>query len=437
MSTTALSGRTVFIPRMPASHAMLTAAAFRGAGIDARPVPESNERTLQLGRSCCSGEECYPLILTLGDFLRVLMDDGQPAHRVAFFMPTSSGPCRFGQYADFIRSVLAARGFGHALVVSPTSENAYDGLGAGSMRLLRCCWRGFVAADHLVAMLLQIRPHEERSGDTDAVFHAAVEGLCTVLEDPRRTARMDDFMDAVKRGRDLLRDVKIRRASRPLIGIVGEIFCRNNAFSNMEIIRCLERHGAECWMPGVTEWVHYTNLEEVKRMRRGGQGLSATRVRAWVRHRVQHQDWLHIAGVFAQDLTDRPEPGIAAMLARGEPYLPSEAALGEMALSVARAVYLHEQGVAGVVDISPFTCMNAIVAEAVYPQVNRDYSGVPIRNFYFDGTQTNLDRDIGVFLQLARSHAARRNGDRSSPPIVTKGVGGGKLYGKSSVEEES
>ncbi len=405
MST--LARRTLFIPRMPDAHAEVAAAAFRGFGVDAWPVPESDERTIQLGRACCSGDECFPLIVTVGDFLKILEDGRVSPDRVAFFMPTSSGPCRFGQYAGYLRSVLVRRGYSQAVVVSPTSQDSYEGVGAGSMGLFRTCWRAFVACDHLVTMQLRTRPYEEHPGDTDRAFARAVEVLVEALERGGGRLRFGGFLEAVAAARDLLRAVRVRRGPRPLIGIVGEIFCRNNAFSNMETIRCLERHGAECWMPPLSEWVHYTNLEETIRAKRTRAGIVA-RARIALKHKVQHHDFVRIARLFVDDLADRPEPEIDEMLKGGAAYLPHESSLGEMALSVARAVYLYRQGVAGIVDISPFTCMNAIVAEAVYPTVSRECDGVPIRTFYFDGTQRNLDRDVGVFLQLARSYAARR-----------------------------
>jgi hypothetical protein len=52
--------------------------------------------------------------------------------------------------------------------------------------------------------------------------------------------------------------------------------------------------------------------------------------------------------------------------------------------------------------------MNGIVCEAIYPQLSRDLGGIPIRNFYFDGTQSDLDRDLGVYMELARSYRKRR-----------------------------
>jgi predicted nucleotide-binding protein (sugar kinase/HSP70/actin superfamily) len=78
-------------------------------------------------------------------------------------------------------------------------------------------------------------------------------------------------------------------------------------------------------------------------------------------------------------------------------------------------VYFAHKGVDGVIDISPFTCMNGIVGEAIYPRVSRDNAGMPIRNFYFDGTQSDLDRDIGIFVELAKSYQRRKPWARRLP----------------------
>jgi predicted nucleotide-binding protein (sugar kinase/HSP70/actin superfamily) len=67
------------------------------------------------------------------------------------------------------------------------------------------------------------------------------------------------------------------------------------------------------------------------------------------------------------------------------------------------------------VDISPFTCMNGVVSEAIYPKLNRDYGGIPIRNFYFDGQQSDLERDIEIYLELARAYGARKPYRRRYP----------------------
>ena len=89
--------------------------------------------------------------------------------------------------------------------------------------------------------------------------------------------------------------------------------------------------------------------------------------------------------------------------------------LGEMVLNVGKAVYLARKGADGIIDISPFTCMNGIVCEAIYPRLSRDLGGIPIRNFYFDGTQSDLDRDLGVYMELARSYQKNKKYQRAIP----------------------
>jgi hypothetical protein len=114
------------------------------------------------------------------------------------------------------------------------------------------------------------------------------------------------------------------------------------------------------------------------------------------------------SALFREDFAGYEEPDIYEILEYARPYLPPEGAFGEMVLNVGKVVYLAKKGAAGIIDISPFTCMNGIVCEAIYPRLSRDLGGIPIRNFYFDGTQSDLDRDLGVYLELARTYQRKK-----------------------------
>ena len=96
------------------------------------------------------------------------------------------------------------------------------------------------------------------------------------------------------------------------------------------------------------------------------------------------------------------------ILELARPYLPWEGALGEMVMSVGKAVYLQRMGADGVIDVSPFGCMNGIVSEAVYPKLSRENGGIPIRNFYVDRATSRLEDGLEIFLELARNYRARR-----------------------------
>jgi predicted nucleotide-binding protein (sugar kinase/HSP70/actin superfamily) len=101
---------------MAYAGARMMAAAFRSVGIDATVAPDSDSETLELGGLHSSGEECLPHKVTLGDFLKVCRAPGFEPDKVAFFMPTAHGPCRFGQYGPYLQHVLTEMGYGEVAV---------------------------------------------------------------------------------------------------------------------------------------------------------------------------------------------------------------------------------------------------------------------------------------------------------------------------------
>jgi predicted nucleotide-binding protein (sugar kinase/HSP70/actin superfamily) len=384
-------------------------SALRAIGLDAEPTAPSDHRTRELGARHTSGDECYPAKVTVGDFMKVLERPGTDPARVAFFMPTAEGPCRFGQYAPYLRQILDSNGYEGVEILSPTSGNGYQGLGSLAGAFVRTGWRALLSADLLQKMLLIHRPYEERRGDTEEVYEAALADLCCTLEQTpvEPGPQLYALRDSLVRSRDRFRMLGGRGRELPLIGIVGEIFCRLNTFSNENLVQCLEQYGAETWLSDIVEWIWYTNSEHFRKLKLNGRMLTTEALGAWVRDRVQKHDEHVLVAPFADDFRGREEPEIGEILECARPYLPREGAFGEMVLSVGKVVYLARKGAAGIIDISPFTCMNGIVCEAIYPRISRDLGGIPIRNFYFDGTQSDLDRDLGVYMELARSYQRR------------------------------
>ncbi|HYW37584.1 MAG TPA: hypothetical protein VE957_05685, partial [Terriglobales bacterium] len=177
----------------------------------------------------------------------------------------------------------------------------------------------------------------------------------------------------------------------------------------------LEGQGAECWMADIAEWIAYTNMEEVRNLRLVGRAYSWAMIKSKLRSRIQHADEHALRTLCVEDFAGYEEPGIEEVLELAQPYLPFPGAEGEMVMNVGRSAYLVLHGADGIVDISPFTCMNGVVSEAIYPKLSRDYAGIPIRNFYFDGQQSDFDRDIGIYLELARLYREKKPYERFYP----------------------
>jgi len=420
--THCLYGKKTYIPRMAEECARAIAAVLRSLGVDAQVVPPSGADTLALGGKHLSGDECYPLKVVLGDFLHILEQPGAEPKKTAFFMATGQGPCRFGQYVPYVKSLLKKLGYGDVTLFQPSCERGYSDFGEGSSLFTRGVWRAIVSGDILRKLLLKSRPYELEPGSADGVHEECLEELCRALEVgyPNPESQMVALQKFLLHARSRFRKLAVQYdPKKPLIGVVGEIFCRLSEFSNRDLVRRLESAGAEVWMNDMSEWIWYINVDQFRALKLHGRQISMEALSAHVRVHIQRKDEHALLAMFHEDFHGYEEPeDVQEVLDCAEAYLPSYGANGEMVINVGKAVYFARKGLDGVIDISPFTCMNGIVGEAVYPRVSRDNAGIPIRNFYFDGTQADLDRDIGIFIELAKSYQRRKPWPRQVPTIA-------------------
>jgi predicted nucleotide-binding protein (sugar kinase/HSP70/actin superfamily) len=420
-----LKGRTLYIHPMTRSGARLIAATFRSIGIDAKVLPPSDTRTMKLGNMYSSGEECLPEKITLGDYLKITEMDGFDPKKTAFLMPTADGPCRFGQYSQLLRIVLKKRGLEEIAIISPSSKNGYAGIGGNFIFFFRTAWLGIVASDILRKMQLKIRPYENIKGITDTVYEKSLVCAERVLEKTgigfgKRRALL---VEALVTSRDEFRSIDANYSKdKSLIGILGEIFCRHNRFANEDMIRKLEAYGAETWIADVGEWVFYTNWFGMDNLKRWGKSLSIGMALTKLKNHIMKEDEHGLLTHFHDDFIGYEEPSETEEIVRyGEPYLPARGALGEMALSMGKAGYLYTKGVDGIIDISPFSCMNGIVSEAVYPSFSMDHNNIPCKVFYYDGINLDLDRDIGIFMELVNGYKSRKTIERRYSELFKDG----------------
>ena len=405
-----IKDRTLWLVRMPYGGSRMLAAAFASIGLKTQVTPDEDSRTLELGGKYTSGDECYPQRIVLGDYMKLLIDQGVDPKKTAFLLPTANGPCRFGQYVSLLRRICDDQGYEDVAILSFTSANGYAGLGEQASALIRTAWRAIVVQDILLKLLLMTRPYEADPGETDRVYRECLDLMSSIAarQGLSNKERMAAFKAGLRQVKDKFLSVPVRKEDRPLIGVVGEIFCRLNTFSNNELLRHIEAQGGECWLTGVGEWVWYTNKEAFRRHREEKTRFTKEWLRTYITARLMHSDEKALVEDFKAIFARRPEPHVDRVLEQAQPHLPQSGALGEMVLSPGGAIEYYKRGADGIVDISPFTCMNGIVTEAVYPRVSKDHDHIPIRVFYFDGTHSDLDRDVGIFLELAKTYKRRK-----------------------------
>ncbi len=392
--------KKIYIPYMY-DGAYAVKAAFEACGVEAEVFPESDEETLYWGRKLTSGKECYPCILTTGDMVKLIQRPDFEHEKAAFFMPSGNGPCRFGQYHRFHRLVLDDLGYRHIPIYAPNQdETLYNDLGIMGSQFSRLGWQGIVAVDLLMKKLLETRPYERKEGESDRIYEESLQRVCEAIR------KGVDLKEALLQSLEAFDRIEVvEPGTKPLIGIVGEIYVRLNRFSNEEVIRKIELFGGEAWIAPMTEWILYVNTISKRRSLRKKSFSNLLKV--FLTDYYQRRDEHHLERIFKGHLRNFGEPTTKSLLKKAKPYLDSSFE-GEAILSIGKSIDFAKRGASGIVNIMPFTCMPGTIVSALLKRYREENNNIPILNMAYDGQeQTNTLTRLEAFMYQAKEFQKR------------------------------
>ncbi len=395
-------GRVVFIPPM-SDHAYTVAAAFERCGVHAEVLPESDRETIELGMKYVSGKECYPCALTTGDMLKKACSPNFDASHSAFFMPSGSGPCRFGQYNVFHKMVLDCVGLPDVPVFAPNQDaGLYDSLETFSDDFVLTAWKGIVAVDLLTKCLHESRPYEQQKGSSDGLYAHHLARIVKSLSG--KNGRLDDALKTVKEDFKALPKTDEKR---PLVGIIGEIYVRSNRFSNEDLVRKVEALGGEASLATFGEWIFYLNAMSIRRYMKERKFLAAAKDALKRFSQLRIED--HYAGPFKKYLRTLHEPSTNELLRLSGPYIPGTFE-GETVVSIGKSVDLAHRGASGIINAMPFGCMPGTIVAGVMHAVKKEYD-MPFITLPYDGTESSgKEMLLEAFMDQARVKALRMSG---------------------------
>jgi len=442
-----LAGKKALIADLARAGNQLLAATLRSFGVDAEVM--DTYKGLKLGKQFTSGKECFPCQITLGDLLYYMQrererrgDAFDPADYV-YCMAEAGGPCRYGMYTRLQRIVLDSLGFEDTQIVYTTCEDNYsaEGLVAPENEAVavKSAVFGFLAGDVLDRILWRTRPYERQEGLADALFEEGLATLVQLQEVHARSAETAPIIEELERiaiaARALI-DPEVPR--KPVIGLVGEIYVRSHCASNRDLIRTLERHGAEVVNASITEWVHfvvYHLMQKARRdavyaLRRGRLREGARYAREWLIQRLTltYQELL-VRRVYRRVRRHLPIHVDHRIGSLGRHFdndrLFSFRMGTEAALSIGGALEYQAHGFDGVVNVFPFGCMPSTTCSAVLKPILAGMH-VPYIDAPFDGTdQPNREAMIRTFMHQASQNrlAAARRESKEGSPVTSRASG--------------
>ncbi len=369
----------MLLPRMGPS-AEVMAAALRSEGMRALALPMPERSTLRRGREFTSGKECVPMTITLGSILERLDSGVDAGDRVALFMPTACGPCRFGVYNLLHKIIISKTGNSEGVrVVSPSSNDYFEGMSTDfRLRVLVAV----VACDLLLRARQWVGPVERRPGQAQAIYERWFARAIEVLEATKPgnlvpalselSGKMFGFRELIRQAAAEFGDAVASGAPVPTVSIVGEIYARLDPFTNGFVTDQLEARGVRALLAPMHEWFEYTTFLKQVRIREGRPVAGDHMFGAQVSYALELVVTAELWDLFAARLGWGERVGVEEAMRAAGPWLNPELR-GEAVLTLGTPVAEHLHGeIDGVVAVGPHECMPNKLAEAQFVHVGEE-----------------------------------------------------------------
>jgi len=366
------SGRTLplidpcvklLLPSMGRLSTESFAAVFGGKGYNVVAHPPADKSVLKLGRANTSCKECLPLILTTGTLLNYINSGKSEEEVLVYFMPTSSGPCRFGQYQIFMEDLVARLGIPNVAIFSLTSENSYGGMGND---FYRRGWWGVVVSDVMEDIRSMILAN---ALDRDSALDLFEKEWRLILRELER-GDFNSLGKKIKESAEKFKalSMKLPPDEVPRISLVGEIFVRRDSISRQNLTERLADMGFATVCAPIAEWLHYCDYLVDKKLvdtrMSGREKLSfAFKKKIMRKYEERIKKTLSLSG-----LVHAESVNVKSIVKTAMPYI-SPNLTGEAVLTVGSSIAEIASHACGVIAIGPFGCMPNRLSEAILTEI--------------------------------------------------------------------
>jgi predicted nucleotide-binding protein (sugar kinase/HSP70/actin superfamily) len=385
--------------------AELLAAVVRSSGINTEAMPVPDIYTLQLARNHASGKECVPSHLVLGSALKYFSSEKYRKDEIyLLFVPTTTGPCRTGQYFVFFKNIFKDLRMDNVVIFTLDSDNSYNELGS---EFSKYAWWAVVIGDYMKDLETSLKTCAadpvKAMRDYDKIWHRMI----SVAE--KDVTKILPVLKEISGG---IANIPLKKKidKCPKVLIVGEIYVRRDDFSVDELIQHFSRRGIIGKVSSVAEWVYYCDFvrhyELKKRLnllpwyRRALAQESIDLVNWNIEHAYKNNVEKNVRETLASTglIPDSPH-NMQEIMKNTEKHFVSQELYSEISISSGVAATAMMDGYSGIVNISPFACLIGRVIEGVLTPWAREQK-YPIISIEIDGNllPPNVLNKLEIFM---------------------------------------
>ena len=242
--------RDILVPYFADGYSEFIPQLFKWMDYNVINLPIPTQEDAELGLKYANNEICYPATIVVGSIIKFLQAGDYDPNNIAIGITQTGGQCRASNYLSLIKNAMISAGFGHIPVVSGAfgddATNNQPGFQLKWNKIMKIALYMVLYADCISKMYHASIVREKVVGAALKLKDKYIEKSFPVLEKKDTKALLELLKEAVREFEEITDNVK-----RPIVGLVGEIYLRYNAFSQKHVTEWLEKQKIEVVVPSI------------------------------------------------------------------------------------------------------------------------------------------------------------------------------------------
>lgn len=409
---------TILVPNMLPVHFELLKNLFISYGYKVKILTNEGQAVVDAGLKYVHNDACYPALLVIGQLMDALHSGNYDLDKTALMITQTGGGCRASNYIHLLRKALFKAGLSHIPVISLNFSGMEQNNGFRiTLSMLRKGLAIMAYGDLLMLLNNQTKAYELKRGESQKLVDTWIDRLTQVLARGKgySSKDMNHYLAEIA---DSFAGIRIRKAPKIKVGIVGEIYVKYSSLANNNLERFLSEQGCEVVVPGLINFMMFkldNKLEDIKLYGGSRARLAAlnllmqyfTRIeRAVINAAKGHVQF----AVFSTYQTIKQL--VSGVVGYGN-------RMGEGWLLTAEMMELVESGYENIVCAQPFGCLpNHIVGKGMIRKIKSLQPNANIVPIDYDpgATKVNQENRIKLMLAVAKEKLREKeDGKRNTP----------------------
>ena len=395
---------TILCPQMSPIHFRLFQHTFTYSGFNLVILDAVDPKAVEVGLKYVNNDACYPSILVTGQMIAALQSGKYDINNTSILMSQTGGGCRATNYAAFIRRALKDAGFENVPVITLSVQGLEENPGFKvPLVAIHRALRAAVVGDLLMQCLYRTRPYEAVPGSADALYE-------------KWDAAADLALRHVRRGpykkliRGIIKDfdnLPLLPVKKPRIGVVGEIMVKFHPTANNEIVRNIEREGAEANVTSFADFFFYSFSTGIFRHKElAFPKKTEKNARRFVFLLELYRKYM--AKQLKKSRRFDPPTDIFTLMDGVEDIVQIGNIMGEGWFLTAEMVELIHSGVPSIACVQPFACLpNHVTGKGMIKELRRRYPNANISAIDYDPGASEVNQLNRLKLLLSNAPIGR------------------------------